>query len=1740
MNCKPKNKSYIHGTTMPAMLCIVLFFIMILGANIKAVAQYCPANIDFEMANTTNWVCYSGVNNPGPTWSLTTTTPAPSLHTITTAGTDFYGGFSTVGDGTFSIKIGKDTVNRNADGVSYTLHVPPGGGDKIMYRYAIVLQDPGHTSADQPRFEISVTDSATGLSVSPCYPITFLPNAPGFTLAPVGTITYYRDWTASTLDLRGLGGKTVVISFKVGGCTTNSHWGYAYVDMNCGIANTLNGCTSGSTTLTAPTGYLNYAWTDSVTYTANLGTTRIVSIPSPTTTTTYAAILTPFAGYGCTDTIYTRVVAELPAPITGTTNVCSGLSTSLSSTTAGGLWSTGSTIVAVAGSSTGLVSGISAGTTTVTYTLPTGCNVTSVVTVNPLPAAISGSKTLCPGSSGTLTNATPGGNWTSGNTGIVSVNAATGHVTGISVGTTDITYTLSTGCMATTIVTVSLPAPAISGAGNACTGSSVTLSNGTTGGTWASSNTAIAAVGTGGIVTGISTGSTTVTYTFNTGCFVTKAVTVNPSPSAITGPSATCESSSVTLSDATTGGTWSTNNTVVATINPTSGIITGMSAGTSTVTYTVASGCTATRIFNVSPLPGPIGGASVICIGLPTTLTNSATGGTWSSSATSVSIVGTSGIATGISGGTSIISYTLPTGCRTTKLVTVSVSPAPINGFSAVCPGSSITLSNPSPGGSWLSNTPTVASVGTSSGVVDGFVVGTTTITYTIPSGCYSTKTINVPSLPAAFAVLTPGGVTNYCAGGPGIEIGLSGSSTGSLSYQLYVGATLIGAPVAGTGAPINFGYQTAGGTYKITATDAVTGCVANMANTVNIISNPTPTVYSVFGGGNYCSGGSGLGVNLAGSDLSIDYRLYQGVSPVGSVIPGTGSSLSFGLQTLTGYYSVIATNPVTGCSDTMAGIATIIADPLPLVSVVTGGGRYCGVGAGPHVGLSSSTSGVNYRLFKNGVFSGVTIVGTGTALDFGPKTSSGVYTIEAVNPATGCTNTMSGSATIITGTNPVVYTVTGLSSYCAGGAGVPVNLSGSNTGVNYQLYISGVPSGIPLAGTGAALSFGMQTAAATYTVQATNATTGCNAAMVGSVSVTIAPLPTAFAVTGGGTYCSGGTGMPVGLSSSAPGFNYRLYNGTTPVGSAIPGTGSSINFGLQTTAGTYTVLGIGSTSGCTNSMASSATVIVQPLVTPLVTFVSSPGDTVCPGTAVSYVSTSVNGGAAPTYVWKVNGVPVSTSGTVYSHTPANGDIVSITMTSSASCLTAPSATSSHTILVNYMPVITGSKTVCVGEISSLSNTTTGGTWTSSDMSVATIATIGSSTGVTSGLSAGTTSITYMMATGCYAYTTLTVLPLPAIAATSAASCGGVTTLTGTGGTSYSWSPAIGLACSTCTSTTVAPSATTTFTVTGTDAAGCNNTHTITVSGDRIFGRITFGASRPDTTDTKVWLMQFNPMDSSVVAVDSALSCSVDTTIYYEFNSKPTGNYLVKAKLLHGNVTGVSGYLPTYGISSPHWYEASSVTHTTGSDEQPVVIVYSTVAPGTGSIAGNVYAGAGKGTTGEAPATGMLVYLKDFYGNILTHTYTNDKGAYSFDGIAFGDYVVYPEEYGHYTTGSEVLTLNNAMPKAADVLFKQYTTSRTIKPYITDVSVKSLAATSGLNIFPNPSAGTLNIQWTNHDKGSAIIAIVDMAGREVFHSVIDINNKTTITDLNNLNNGIYLLSITSTYSNYTGKLLIQK
>ncbi len=464
-------------------------------------------------------------------------------------------------------------------------------------------------------------------------------------------------------------------------------------------------------------------------------------------------------------------------------------------------------------------------------------------------------------------------------------------------------------------------------------------------------------------------------------------------------------------------------------------------------------------------------------------------------------------------------------------------------------------------------------------------------------TGCTNTMTgtvvVAVNPAPTAFAVAGGGG---YCAGGTGVDVSIANTETG-VNYELYNDGAPVEGPVGGTGGSVDFGIQATAGTYTIIGTNATTACTANMTGSAVVVINPLPFAFTLTGGGSYCAGGTGVDVGLSGSASGINYQLYDTTSPV-AVLGGNGSALDFGLQTGEGAYTIIATDATTLCTADMSGSVTVTITALPNAYTVTGGGSYCSGGLGVDVGLSSSDIGFNYQLYNTFVAVGGPMPGIGGPLDFGFQTAAGFYTIIATNTTSGCTGDMISGVAVTILPLPDVFTVTGGGAFCKGGTGVDVGLSGSVVGISYKLYIDGVPMTDSIAGTGAAIDFGLQDSAAFYTVVATNLVSLCTSNMTGGALVTANPLPNLFFMTGGGFYCEGGLGVDIGLTGSDLSVNYQLYDGSTPIGPLMAGTGSGLDFGFQPAAGTYIVIATNPATGCMDTMSGTAVVTINPAPT--------------------------------------------------------------------------------------------------------------------------------------------------------------------------------------------------------------------------------------------------------------------------------------------------------------------------------------------------------------------------------------------------------------------------------------------------------------------------------------------------------------------------------------------------------------
>jgi hypothetical protein len=127
-------------------------------------------------------------------------------------------------------------------------------------------------------------------------------------------------------------------------------------------------------------------------------------------------------------------------------------------------------------------------------------------------------------------------------------------------------------------------------------------------------------------------------------------------------------------------------------------------------------------------------------------------------------------------------------------------------------------------------------------------------------------------------------------------------------------------------------------------------------------------------------------------------------------------------------------------------------------------------------------------------------------------------------------------------------------------------------------------------------------------------------------------------------------------------------------------------------------------------------TMTVNPAVVPLVSIVAS-ATTICAGTNVTFTATPTNGGT-PSYQWKLNGANVGTNSATYQNGAlVNNDVVTVVMTSTATCASPSTATSNAVSMTVTSPVVptvsitASATTICSGtNVTFTATPTNGGT----------------------------------------------------------------------------------------------------------------------------------------------------------------------------------------------------------------------------------------------------------------------------------------------------------------------------------------------------------------------------------------------------------------------------------------------
>jgi gliding motility-associated-like protein len=809
--------------------------------------------------------------------------------------------------------------------------------------------------------------------------------------------------------------------------------------------------------------------------------------PSTSTPGTYTVTYSIPASGGCPIVPVTTSVTITAVPTAAIsyagTPFCKSISTAQAVTITGTGAYTGGTYSAGVGlsinSATGAItpSTSTAGTYTVTYTIPAsgGCPsspVTTSVTITAVPTAtISYAGPFCTSvSSSQNVTLTGTGNYLGGtfsSTGGLTLNSSTGAITPSTstAGTYTVTYAIpaGAGCPTSNVTTTVVinPIPTFSVAGN-----SPTTCNGINGSV---------------VISGLSN-STNYNITYND-----DAVTVGPTLMTSNG------SGQITISGLNAG---TYDNIIVSFV--------GTGCGATNVTGVTLVNPGAPDVFDITNV--------VICDATYTLPTITGTGLTGSQSY----YTGINGTGTPLAAGAVISTsqllyiYNANGACVDQENFTITINASPTATLTYGTPFCTtlvgvqpvtLTGTNAYTGGTYSSTGGLTINSGTGGITPSSSTPGTYTVTYSIPSsgGCpivNQTASVTVTAPPtASINYLDP-----FCAADPTVQ---PVTLTGTNAYTGGTYSSAGGLSLNATTGNINASTSTVG-TYTVTYSTLNSGGCSSVPATTSVTISAAPTATISYPSSPFCT-------SVSGAQLVT-------ISGTGSYLGGTFASTTGGLNinassgavdpslSTPGTYTVQYTIPTSGgCPSTVVSTTvTITAEPTATIDYVD---PFCSTDGTSQAVTLNGTNAYTGGSYSSGL--GLSLNTTSGAINASTSTP-GTYTVTYNTPINGGCSSVQAS-TVVEITEAPTATISYLTPYCTsyiGSDGVSLNGTAAYTGGSFSST-----GGLTLNTTNGLITPSSSTPN-TYTVTySIPASAGCPSTDV-TTSVTIDPVPT-FTLTG-------------------------------------------------------------------------------------------------------------------------------------------------------------------------------------------------------------------------------------------------------------------------------------------------------------------------------------------------------------------------------------------------------------------------------------------------------------------------------------------------------------------------------------------------------------------------------------------------------------------------------------------------
>ncbi len=337
------------------------------------------------------------------------------------------------------------------------------------------------------------------------------------------------------------------------------------------------------------------------------------------------------------------------------------------------------------------------------------------------------------------------------------------------------------------------------------------------------------------------------------------------------------------------------------------------SATTSAITVTVST----------APSAGTLSGTQTVCVGGTTTFSSTVSGGTWSSSDTSIATVDSNGVVTGVCGAITASNLNNPT-----NVANAGAGDRVGQSFTATTSGnlSAIKLTL------WPNGSPQLVLREYNGSVLasafDGAIIATSNAATNMPSiaNWQDMSTFVFPTAPALVAG------QQYT-----IEIINRTSSAYTRLQDVYAGGESFHTLNAGMVGDMKFQVELCPQTQQtatITYTVAGTGGCANAVATRAVTVDPPSVAGTISGAATVCSGTNSTTLTLSGYTGTIQWQSSTNGSTYTNISGATSATFTATNLTTTTYYKAVLTSGVCAAATTSA--VTVTVNPLPVIAAKT------------------------------------------------------------------------------------------------------------------------------------------------------------------------------------------------------------------------------------------------------------------------------------------------------------------------------------------------------------------------------------------------------------------------------------------------------------------------------------------------------------------------------------------------------------------------------------------------------------------------------------------------------------------------------------------------------------------------------------------------------------------------------------------------------------------------------------